>query len=263
MTDNPNYSKLKKLIEEIDELKNTARGAPEFNVWKKNVERALKQIFPNDDSYPKQFLDISFSLAYWVATSDPKSLAEQAIEANERYVEGLNESKLVLESFLEETKNSPSTDTSPEPQKTGKNIFIVHGHDRESLLEIKDIITRLKLTPIILHEQEDEGFTIIEKLETHSVQADYAIILLTPDDVGYPKGKESQKKFRARQNVFLELGLFLGLIGRKKLAVIYKEDVEIPSDYKGVIFIPLEGEWRIKLAKEMKKAGINLSLDDL
>jgi predicted nucleotide-binding protein len=47
-------------------------------------------------------------------------------------------------------------------------------------------IERLSLTPLILHEQANEGQTIIEKFESHS-SVSFAVVLLTPDDLGQRK----------------------------------------------------------------------------
>ncbi len=43
-----------------------------------------------------------------------------------------------------------------------------------------------------------------------------------------------------RQNVIFELGYFVAKLGCKKVCALYEEGVEIPSDYKGVIFVPLD-----------------------
>lgn len=141
-------------------------------------------------------------------------------------------------------------------------IFIVHGHDNELKQEIARFVEKLDLNPIILHEQPDKGRTVIEKFEDYS-DVGYAIVLLTPDDVGYPKDDDKQAKHRARQNVILELGFFLGKLGREKVCSVYKEGVEIPSDYHGVLYKPYDtqGGWKLNLAKEIKESGLNIDLN--
>ena len=47
---NPNWFRLAPLIDEIEGLKAEKRFSPKFNVWKANVERVLKQAFPDDES---------------------------------------------------------------------------------------------------------------------------------------------------------------------------------------------------------------------
>ena len=121
------------------------------------------------------------------------------------------------------------------------------------------------MKPIILHEQANKGRTIIEKFEKDAREATFAIVLLTPDDIGYPKGYENKLSPRARQNVIFELGFFIGILGRENVAVLYKEDVEIPSDYSGVIYIKMElnNSWKYELVKEMKESGLDVTADNV
>ncbi len=188
------------------------------------------------------------------------------------YQKGINDSITKLTSLretlnekLEDIENDKlgqvEEDSNRKPPGNGE-IFIVHGHDELAKENVARFISKLDLEPIILHEQPSGGKTIIEKLEAH-ILVDFAVVLLTPDDVGYPAGDEAQKKKRARQNVILELGLFLGVLGRKRVCALHKGDVEIPSDYQGVIFIPMDdaGAWKMLLAGEIKKAGINFDMN--
>ena len=101
-----------------------------------------------------------------------------------------------------------------------KKIFIVHGHDELSKFKLESILRELKLEPIILNDKANEGKTIFEKLEKHTARVGYAIVLLTPDDVGGQN--EDSLKPRARQNVILELGYFMGSLGRERAVCIKK-----------------------------------------
>jgi predicted nucleotide-binding protein len=116
--------------------------------------------------------------------------------------------------------------------------FIVHGHDPEAVLELKNFLqNRLHWTePIILHEQPSRGLTIIEKFEQHAQSLDVVFVLLTPDDVG-----TIDDKYRARQNVIFEMGYFVRHFGRKsgRVLLLTKGTIEIPSDLAGVIYIDI------------------------
>ena len=151
-------------------------------------------------------------------------------------------------------------------QSQGKNpnnkeIFIVHGHDEGTMHEVARFIEKIGLTPIILHEQPDKGRTIIEKFEDHSHNVGFAVVLMTPDDVGGPKGQFLEQKPRARQNVIFELAFFVGKLGRDRVCALRKGDVEEPTDYLGVLYKPMDsaGAWRMNLAKEIQEAGFSVN----
>ncbi len=160
--------------------------------------------------------------------------------------------------FSEQLKNV----LSPGKIVESNGIFIVHGHDEAAKESVARFIERSGAKPIILHEQPNAGKTIIEKFEDNS-DVGFAVVLLTPDDIGAPKEKKDQPRLRARQNVILELGYFMGKLGRGRVCALYKEGVEIPSDYQGVLYIPMDsaGAWRMALAKEIKNADIEIDLN--
>jgi predicted nucleotide-binding protein len=83
--------------------------------------------------------------------------------------------------------------------------------------------------------------------------------------VGAPANKTDELKGRARQNVILELGYFLGKVTRRRACALYKSGVEIPSDFAGVLFVELDsaGAWRTKLAQELVEAGFSIDLQAL
>jgi predicted nucleotide-binding protein len=123
---------------------------------------------------------------------------------------------------------------------SGKKVFLVHGHDESAREGVERFLEKLGLDAIILHEQPNAGRTIIEKVEKFAEVA-FAVVLLTPDDVGGTAVNPQALSPRARQNVILELGYFLGKLGRTHVAALLKGDVEKPSDYDGVVYIVLDG----------------------
>ena len=149
------------------------------------------------------------------------------------------------------------------PALISRKVFIVHGHDLEARETVARFLQQLDLQPIILNEQPSEGKTVIEKFETYS-DVHFAVVLLTPDDLGTSKANPQDLKPRARQNVILELGYFLAKLGRGGVCSLTKGGIEIPSDYHGVIYIPMDvGEWRFQLAKEIKQVINDIDLNKL
>lgn len=140
-----------------------------------------------------------------------------------------------------------------------KKVFVVYGHDEIARTQLEALLRRWDLAPIILDQQASSGQTIIEKLEEYGADVGYAIVLATPDDEGKAKTEETYKS-RVRQNVVLELGMFLSKLGREKVAILLKEaiDFEKPSDIQGLIYIPFQNkvdEVSISLIRELTRQG--------
>jgi len=146
-----------------------------------------------------------------------------------------------------------------------REVFVVHGHDGETKESVARFLEKLGLHPIILHEQPNQGRTLIEKFETSSKSVAFAVVLLTPDDVGSATDKPTDLHPRARQNVILELGYFMGRLSRTRVCALYKGGVELPSDFQGVVYLELDpaGAWKAKLAQELVQAKITINLKGL
>ncbi|MDR3476777.1 MAG: nucleotide-binding protein [Gammaproteobacteria bacterium] len=165
--------------------------------------------------------------------------------------------------------NHPVDSLIPKEDKSPKKIFVVYGHDDGAKHQLEAMLRRWRLEPIMLDQLPSEGQTIIEKLEKYTSQVNFAVILATPDDEGFKAGRQDEKAFRARQNVVLELGMLLIHLGRKKVAILLKEQekMERPSDIQGLIYIPFKDdiakEAGVTLAKEMNCQGYNIDIKDL
>jgi len=150
--------------------------------------------------------------------------------------------------------------SEPEPKvirHISRKIFIVHGHDSAALQLVARFIGKIGLEEIILSERPDGSRTIIEKFEQESGGVSFAIVLMTPDDNGNAVASENLR-LRARQNVLYELGYFVGKLGRGKVMVLKKGDIEIPSDLAGVLYTALDDHdgWKRKLINELDYAGV-------
>jgi len=135
-----------------------------------------------------------------------------------------------------------------------RRIFIVHGHDEGARESVARYLEKINFEPVILHEQANKGRTVIEKVEANS-DVSFAVVLLTPDDEGRKRG--GSMELRARQNVLLELGYFIGKLGRANVCAIKKNEVAIPSDFAGVVWENMDeaGAWKQALARELQAAG--------
>ena len=145
-------------------------------------------------------------------------------------------------------------------------VFVVYGHDVDARHQLEATLRRWGLAPFILDQLPSEGATLIEKLESYYPNVGFGVELATPDDVAHPKGKDDQKAFRARQNVVLELGMLLAHLGRKRVAILLRdqESMERPYDIQGLIYIPFKSdiakEAGLLLAKEMAAQGYKIDV---
>ena len=142
-------------------------------------------------------------------------------------------------------------------------IFVVHGHDMHALEQLELILRRLNLDPYILQNNDGGSNTIIEALEQQIYEeAAFGIVLMTPDDFGFPKAKgDDATQPRARQNVILELGMVLASLGRNQMVILKKGALETPSDVDGVLRLEFNDhvkEVAVKLARRIKAAGIEI-----
>jgi len=245
-------------IEQLDGLR------AEQNKWNDyNIEYLSR-------SFDVSSISKSHSNVYGWGTLVMNASPSQRVQS---FKDGIGKQITSLESILERLELIPeatsisSTNISSRPLPIGdiNSVFIVHGHDETAKINVARFVEKLGLKAIILHEQPNKGQTIIEKFESNAAEVGFAIVLLTPDDIAASKESPDDTMFRARQNVVLELGYFCGVLGRNKVCVLFKGDVEIPSDYLGVIYTPLDSDdgWHLKLAKEMKEAGLNIDLNDV
>lgn len=165
---------------------------------------------------------------------------------------------------IEETRrvlgrlSAPVTVTSKKIEEKDR-VFIVHGRDDSTKMTIAQFLKDLGLEPIILHEQPNKGRTLIEKFEDHS-NVVYAVVLLTPDDLGGLVSEPNNQSPRARQNVIFEMGHFFGRLGRGRVCALLSSEVERPSDIDGILYIPMDqtGEWKGSLLRELKEAGLKV-----
>jgi predicted nucleotide-binding protein len=218
--------------------------------------------------FPVQF-DESVDLAYLgVESNDVRRnvwlLGEQGL-LGKTEIPGLGRptSKLIEEYESKWIRRTPvAAGAAVKQGDISRTVFIVHGHDEAVKQSVARFLEKLDLHPIILHEQPNKGRTIIEKFEAHS-DVGFAVVLLTPDDLGGVASTPAKLQPRARQNVILELGYFIGKLGRARVCALYTKGVELPSDIHDVVYVPYDegGAWRIGLARELNAAGITVDMN--
>lgn len=141
-----------------------------------------------------------------------------------------------------------------------RKVFIVHGHDEAPRESVARFLEALNFEPVILHERPNRGRTIITKFQEEARDVGFAVVLMTPDDSGGKIGGDTAS--RPRQNVVFELGFFIGALGPERVVAMVKGQVEKPSDFDGVVYIPLDdGNWKLSLVRELAAAGYDIEKD--
>ncbi len=238
---------LRELVDAISALRQEPAMADSqsFRKWLSDTETTIREIFGEMRS--PQIRNLQWHLTY-----DQNDFASK-----------LDYAQAELESMITEVENFWDEDTGSSEVRgrgrpTGNEIFVIHGRDETTKDVVAGFLQQLRLTPITLADQPSQGLTVIEKFEKHS-EVGLAIALLTPDDVGSLQYDEHLRA-RARQNVIFELGYFVGRFGRHSVCALTKGEVEIPSDYSGVLYIPMDdpGAWQAPLIKELKSFGFHV-----
>ena len=253
--------RLRKALDTIPELKQFEIDAPRFKKWRRDTETAIKHTFGEVSTHIEDFRKVDYlGAARFV-------LVDSDRENHKTYLSGLDDATVVLESMTEEIEeywedaslHSGSSSTKRSAPPITNEIFVIHGRDNEAKQTVARFLEKIDLKPVVLHEQPDGGRTIIEKFEQNA-EVGYAVVLLTPDDVGSLRGEEDDLNSRAGQNVIFEFGYFIGRLERQRVCALTQRSVEIPSDYAGVLYVDLDdaGGWKMKLIRELQNAGLGV-----
>lgn len=223
------------------------------------IEDALAQTFGNDTiEYRRYEPAARFDQAIAQANErQPWGLTSRIQEHKAHSLALLKQAVASLEERLSEVGVPVLGRLSEMPDEVSRKVFVVHGQDTGAREAVARFLERTGFEPIVLHEQANQGRTIIEKFEEHSAVG-FAVVLLTPDDMGGIAGGAMHP--RARQNVILELGYFIGRLGRDKVCALKSGDIELPSDIFGVVWTAFDagGGWKVSLAKELQAAGFEI-----
>lgn len=256
--------RLKKIIAEIDGLilHKVTSSDNAFLTWENKAKSFILSIYNKNDYQYQEFEHIRF----WEIDYSEFNGYGPSIDQVEVCRNGLLIAKGQLENILEvledeEQDHSPDNVLIPE-EKTicYKKIFIVHGHDGELKQSVARVIEKQGINAIILSEQANKGRTIIEKFEDYS-DVGGAICLFTADDYGRAKN-DTTDNIRARQNVVLETGYFMGKLGRENVVLLADKGIEMPSDLSGVVYTD-STNWEINLLKELKEMGYTIDFNKL
>jgi predicted nucleotide-binding protein len=233
-----------------------------FDKWRVVTNEALRSIATTDE-WRDEFDSVTRHVFRQVGQSEGQTFAyrQEVVPKGVTRLEGFVERLAFVESVVDDAAG----EARPQPVRTeSRSIFVVHGRDDGLRETVARFLERLGFEPIILAEQPNEGRTLIAKFEANALDVGFAVVLMTPDDyaVGPEGGEVPSTPNRARQNVVLELGYFMGRLGRARVAALYKPGTETPSDIHGLAYVPMSDDgWRFVLAKELRAAGYEVDFN--
>lgn len=257
--------KLDAYIEDAERMYRQRVKTNEFNRWNNEVEALLRHALGDDSKQVFDFTNIHYSPLILGSGMGEDVFEEAFLSGLEFAISLLSSIRLeVSEYFPEETNCAEIMGEGMSRQVDNRKVFVVHGHNEALRIKVANVLSKLGLEPIVLRDEPNKGRTIIEKFEENA-DVGFAVILLTADDKGYDKTKPEEIADRARQNVILELGYFIGRYGRDRLMAICEPSVERPGDISGVVYTDATNEayWVFELVKELKAAGYNVDANKL
>lgn len=257
-----------RLVDRVQAPGDLGQGEKDKTRWVKLTAEILVRVFDTTGPFEEFLTETGVGMVAVVplvtssrgipnATRDPLIEVRDFHEEMEIYLERLRSLQERAEVM---TEPASSTDTAVAARAMGQGVFIVHGHDEGAKQATARFIEHLGLRAIVLDEQPSAGRTIVEKFEDYAATVGYALVLLTPDDVGALGATPNDFKQRARQNVIFELGYFAGKLGRGRVCLLHKGEVDIPADLHGVVYIVMDDYkgWQPKVVNELRAAGINI-----
>ncbi len=260
--------RIQRAVDAIPALMSMPRFSQEFTKWHRNTRIAIAHTFGEDSQHIRTFDSIEYRPGI-VINGIPNQPFQEA------YLGGLGYANAILESMIEEIEEYCQDDVQPQTVNgqasvdkpiASNGVFVVHGRDEAAKHTLARYLGDLGLEPVILQERPSQGRTIIEKFEEYAETVGFAVVLGTPDDLGGLAEEPDNRQHRMRQNVVFELGYFTRALGRNKVCVLLKDvGIERPSDYDGVIYIPMDdGDgWKLALGRELRAAGFTIDLNRL
>jgi predicted nucleotide-binding protein len=188
---------------------------------------------------PEKFPDLLKSflkdfLSWHAEPIDPANLNE-ALDALQDL--GYDEDTiLVLKNSIRDNKilNSETEKTPAVTPPQKPRVFIGSSVEEKEIAETIQLILDYDADCTVWHQGVfGLSGTVLTGLSKVANESDFAILVLTPDDMVIVRGEESPSP---RDNVLFELGFFIGALGLERTFCVHCRDdsIKIPSDLAGI-----------------------------
>lgn len=213
---------------------------PELQALEARIARTLERIYGDASNDLERYISatkLHYSRIVWTSSMPDTTIGEYRDHTRNKIHAAVITLESAIGTLLEDTSElfdqvSVAGESDIKKDLVSRKAFVVHGRDDATRESVARFLMKIEVQPIILHEQANRGQTVVEKIYAYS-DVDFAVVILTPDDVGRLKGGE--QKPRVRQNVMLELGFFLGKLGREKVCALKHGEIDIPTDFAGTV----------------------------
>jgi hypothetical protein len=149
-------NRINELIERAENIKesNSNSDSPDFKAWNDDVLRFLKKNYGENShevnsfgeiEYYSLFVCTDFAHGYW--NNDPH-------KEKECFQKGMETAILYLNNYLSDFSGNEVSQEPDSNQTIEKNlVFIVHGRNDNIKAQVSNLVLKLGLKPIVLHEQ--------------------------------------------------------------------------------------------------------------
>lgn len=191
-----------------------------FNQWNNENFNLLKKIF-NFKSIAQEYSSSNISVESFLTTG--LGLTEKIGKLQKR-ISGKCEKLVSIKSSLDLFS----------PTETAQKIYFLHSSESEFATEVCEFLKQEKYDVLMLKQFAQAGSTIFDTLQ-NSDKVERAVIMLNHESAtsNYPD-----------QNLLLELGIFVGLLGRENVFAIRVPDTILPQDYHGFDYIESDDDWK-------------------
>lgn len=270
-TDKQALDELKRLIDEIDNVRKKPRLSPKFKSWQNEASELLEKLFGRNSKQVKEFDRIPYSLASF-SNQTPDSKFDEAFQ------QGLKTAAIALSSAVKEIQTNgvdgkakqadkPSspppapqqrsaivedkTKTETEaPQRTvgsSKNVLLFAAAGNEIKRDVMDFLSRIGMVPVVISCKTTEHDRLLVEIDKNA-DAGYALMLL------------DQGEIKNDMDNAYGLGLLVGSMGRDRVCALLSDKTTGIDTFSGVTYVPVDtaGAWKFMMIKNLKIAGFDV-----
>ncbi|MCB1034038.1 MAG: nucleotide-binding protein [Acidobacteria bacterium] len=132
------------------------------------------------------------------------------------------------------------------------NVFLIHHPSCRLLARTRGFLEEIGLHPVELPSHSEPQLTLVERFEDYASDA-YAVILLSRQPAD---GANGPARF-ADRDLLVQAGFMAGKLGRRKVALLVEDELEVPAQCSDFLCIPIDdiGIWKFALMRDLVVAG--------